>query len=393
MKSPFWAVIATVALVVLAAWWWPVKEPDPMPRRTIAVTRVLGGTAEPGFARAFEPRAVQFPKDHAAHPDFQSEWWYFTGNLFNVEDSRFGYQLTLFRFATSDHAAESTSTWRNPQIFMGHLTLTDTTRQQFMVAERVSRTGAGLAGAGTAPTRVWVRDWVIEHNPDNDGWQLTATADDFGISLNLVPEKNAVLHGENGLSRKSSTPGNASYYYSYPRLATSGSIELRGQRQHVQGRSWLDREWSTSALDPNQAGWDWFSLQLSDGTDLMFYRLRTRDGGSDPFSSGSFVAADGSIVLLAANDVALEVRDHWRSPHSGVIYPSAWLLRVPRLNLQLEIDPLQRDQELNVSIRYWEGAVDAHGKRAQHTVSGRGYVELAGYAPDNQTSQNQGNGR
>jgi predicted secreted hydrolase len=380
MKYAVRLVIVITAVVALTIWWWPAQWNDSVKQQKVAVTDLLSGTPEHGFARAVAPKQLRFPADHAAHPDFQSEWWYFTGNLFTREGARFGYQLTLFRFATGAEAPASTSTWRDRQIFMGHLTLTAVTDRQFLFAERFSRTAVGLAGASTEPARIWIRDWVIQHLPENDGWQLSAAADNFGIALVLRPERTAVLHGERGLSRKSGAPGNASYYYSYPRLATTGSIQLHGQKHQVTGTSWLDREWSTSALDQDQTGWDWFSLQLSDGSDLMYYRLRDRNGGGDPFSNGTLVAPDGGTIHLTADDVTLEVLEHWRSPHSGIIYPSGWSLHVPRLNLRLDIHPVQPDQELNVSLRYWEGAVDAVGKRDQHSIEGRGYVELAGYA-------------
>ena len=220
-------------------------------------------------------------------------------------------------------------------------------------------------------------DWsVIEVNGH---WQLQARDGEIAISLSLLPQRSPVLQGENGLSQKSADPGNASHYYSIPRLSAEGEISLGEQRYPVRGLAWLDREWSTSALGKDQAGWDWFSLQLSDGSDLMFYRLRKKDGTVDPYSAGSFVQRDGTLTRLGPEEVKLDAIRYWQSPRGGR-YPVSWRLSIPSLKLDLEVTPVMENQELDLYVRYWEGAVDVAGKRNGQPIQGRGYLELAGYA-------------
>lgn len=340
---------------------------------------LLGAEADEGFAKANEPRQFVFPADHGPHPDFRNEWWYFTGNLDSDEGLRFGYELTIFRFALSPRLPESDSAWRTNQVYIAHLAVTDVSGGRFYVAQRYSRGALGLAGAQGEPFRVWLEEWEIASVPGSNDWRLVAADEEFAVDVVLTPVRNPVLNGEAGLSRKSSMPGNASYYYSIPRLATGGTVRTGENDHKVSGLSWLDREWSTSALDPDQVGWDWFALQLSDGSDLMFYGLRQRDGGRDSFSAGTFIKPDGRISHLADDDVELEVLDSWVSPEGGT-YPSLWKISIPRLGLELMVTPVMADQELFTTVRYWEGAVDVSGQRDSRAITGRGYVELTGYA-------------
>jgi predicted secreted hydrolase len=347
---------------------------------------LLGSGGEAGFEEALSPREFSFPADHGPHPGFRNEWWYLSGNLDSADGRRFGYELTLFRFRLApDAVVESAPDWASRQVFVGHFALTDVAEGRFHVAERYARGAAGLAGAGGSPLKIWLYDWSIRQRrtaPGN-GWQLTAAdgnAASGGISLalTLTPEKDPVPHGDRGLSRKSREPGNASYYYSVPRLRTSGNLRIGKDSHEVEGQSWLDREWSSSALGAEQQGWDWFSLQLSDGSDLMFYQLRTRQGARDPHSAGTWMAEDEPPAHLASDDVQLEVLDYWDSPAGGR-YPIDWRLIVPAEHLDLRIRPVLENQELDTWVRYWEGAVDVSGTRGATRVSGRGYVELTGY--------------
>jgi predicted secreted hydrolase len=338
---------------------------------------LLGGDAE-GFARALEPREFSFPADHGAHPEYRNEWWYVTGNLDSDDGGRFGFELTIFRFSLAPATAQSSSAWRTNQVYIAHLALTDGDGDRFFTAQRYSRGALGLAGAKADPFRVWIDDWQIAE--DSEGaWRLIAEDKEFGVDVRLDPLKAPVLNGTDGLSQKSAEPGNASYYYSMTRLQTSGTIRIGDQTLPVTGLSWVDREWSTSALADNQVGWDWFALQLSDGSDLMFYQLRLDDGSQDPQSAGTFVAASGVASHLTRDDVQIEVVDTWTSPEGGT-YPASWRIRVPRFNLDLAIDPVIADQELFTTVRYWEGAVDVTGTHSGATITGRGYVELTGYA-------------
>lgn len=378
-------LFAGAALAVLSgmllAWWLStdrVRTPPEGKAPRLELAQVLGGEDSAGFARATQVLPFQFPADHGPHPDYRSEWWYLTGNLADAAGRRFGYQWTLFRFALLPEGPRRRSAWATRDMYLGHFTVTDVAPGAFHAYERVSRGVLGLAGAQARPFRAWIDDWSLTREESPEVWQLQAGADGTRIELRLTPLKPIVLQGDHGLSRKSKTPGNASYYYSLPRLATSGTLTLNGVPFAVTGTSWLDREWSTSALDADQSGWDWFGLQLDDDTEVMYYRLRRRDGGIDPYSRGVFVDPRGGTHALEANDVGVEAREIWSSPHGGR-YPIRWHLSVPKLSLDLDLAALVADQELDLSLRYWEGAVRLSGTRAGRPVAGFGYVELTGY--------------
>jgi len=358
-----------------------VSRRPPAPPPAPSVGTLLGGDAAEGFARATTPRPFVFPEDHGPHPRFRHEWWYFTGNLRSRDGQRFGYQLTFFRFALSPPGGpERASRWAANQAFMAHFALTDVRRNAFRFFERTDRGALGLAGAAARPFRVWVGGWSAEGGPASTfPIRLRAAEGTDSIDLRLESTRPVVPQGDRGLSQKSAEPGNASYYYSMTRLETRGTIRIDGSTLPVEGASWLDREWGTSALGKEQVGWDWFALQLSDGRDLMFYRLRRRDAAADPFSAGTLIAQDGSRKVLSPADVRIDALDFWTSGESGVRYPSRWRLRVPAEALDLEIVPRVADQELRASVRYWEGAVSVAGASRGSAIEGEGYVELAGY--------------
>jgi predicted secreted hydrolase len=351
----------------------------------LSVAESLRGTGPEGFARALTPRAFHFPADHGPHPEFRTEWWYYTGNLATTEGRRFGFQLTFFRNALTPHPPERASRWATNQVYLAHFTLTDVDSGRFRSFERLERGAVGLAGAQPLPFRVWLGDWSST-GPAAGGEatpiHLTAAAGTAGgtdaaaIDLVLQAGKPPVLEGDRGLSLKGAEPGQASYYYSLPRMPAAGTVRSGGTAFAVSGLAWMDREWSTSSLGPDQVGWDWFSLQLADGRELMLYRLRRKDGSADPASSGTLIAADGSSRRLTLADVTLETAVAWTSPRSGARYPARFRLRLPAFGLDLNVRPLLADQELDTSFRYWEGAVAVTG-----TVAGSGYVELTGYAP------------
>jgi predicted secreted hydrolase len=367
---------------------------DPPPARaTLSVTGILADADTAGFQRADRPRDFVFPRDHGPHPGFRHEWWYFTGNVEDATGRPFGFQFTIFRSALRPDTADLASPWATNQAYMAHFALAEPAAGRFRAFERFDRGALGLAGAATRPFRVHVGDWEVTFEPPDDGapptvaddarpfppFRIRAAADDVAMDLRLEPVKPVVLQGDDGLSLKGPEPGNASYYYSLTRLAARGTVEVDGRPAPVRGWAWLDREWGTSALGPELEGWDWFALQLDDDTELMYYRFRRQDGETDPLSRGSFVHPDGRVTPLRADDVVLEPAGRWRSPRGGD-YPSGWRLRVPALGLELGIDPLLDDQEVDLSFRYWEGAVAVDGNRGGAPVSGRGYVELTGYA-------------
>ena len=345
------------------------------------LSELLSGDGDAGFEKAIEPRDFVFPDDHGPHPGFRNEWWYVTGNLDADGGRRFGFELTIFRFALTPSLPATASNWRSNQVYIAHFAVTDADGDRFLAAERFSRGALGLAGAQSSPFRVWIEDWEIAalQAGTPERWQLHAADPEFSLDLDLTAQKPPVLNGDAGLSQKSAEPGNASYYYSITRWLTEGSLRLGDDEFRVSGLSWLDREWSTSALGADQLGWDWFALQLSDGSELMFYNLRKLDGSQDELSAGTWVDADGRSLHLEREDVEVTVTDTWESPEGG-IYPSGWTLRVPGKGLALDIRPVMADQELFTTVRYWEGAVDVQGSRDGLPIEGRGYVELTGYA-------------
>ncbi len=333
-----------------------------------------------GYERAVQSRPLRFPQDHGSHPRFKTEWWYFTGNLENARGDALGFQLTFFRFAITPRTAIAGSPWRSHDAWMGHLAITDVARGSFASAERFSRDGLELAGNSTNPFRLWIEDWsAVAAGSEPFPLQLSAAMPEGSLDLTLSATREPAAHGERGLDQKGSEPGNASYYYSVPRLATRGEIRLGENRHIVTGSAWMDREWSSNALSPDLEGWDWLALELSDGRDLMLYRLRTKQGASSPFSSGTIISRDGSTINLTSDDIALEAREFWTSPASGHAYPVAWQVTVPTQSLELEVRALIPNQEMDLSVRYWEGAVAARGSSAGAALTGRGYLELTGY--------------
>ncbi|MBS0365079.1 MAG: carotenoid 1,2-hydratase [Proteobacteria bacterium] len=383
-----------------------------VPRPGAAAPADLGvlapGTVAAGFQQAQAPRAFSFPADHGPHPQFRHEWWYFTGNLDSDRGERFGFELTFFRFAltppppprprdavpaapqAASHAADSAratgdagdaatrSPWRTREIYMAHFAITDAARHRFVFQQKFARAALDLAGARAEPFAVWLGNWKV--SATTAPWTLAASQPGYGLQLALQPLGAPVLNGERGLSRKSSQPGSASYYYSIPRLAVTGRLLRDGIPLAVHGLAWFDREWGSGGLGPGQAGWDWFALQLTDGSTLMFYALRNRDGSRDPRSAGTWVDPQGRPRTLTHDEVNLQVLDRWHSPRGGT-YPSRWRVQVASLDLDLAVNPVLPDQELTSVPRYWEGAVDVGGSRAGRPAAGRGYVEQVGYGP------------
>ena len=353
----------------------------PTLRASLSAVEALRGDPASGFARALVPRAFAFPVDHGPHPEFRTEWWYWTGNLqATPAGARFGFQLTFFRTALVSAAGPRRSAWAARDVYMAHLALTDVAGGRFHARDRWARGALDLAGATAAPLRVWLGDWVAEGaEPQGLPIRLRAGDTDVGIDLRLASLKPVVLHGERGLSRKSEEPGNASYYYSLTRMRAEGAVRVEGRTVPVEGLAWMDREWSTSALGPDLVGWDWFALQLEDGRELMLYRLRQRDGGVAAASAGTLVAADGTAQGLGRGAVDVATLDHWTSPRTGARYPARWRVRVPAAGLDLTVVPRLADQELDLGVRYWEGAVRAEGTAEGRPLAGTGYVELVGY--------------
>jgi predicted secreted hydrolase len=347
------------------------------------------------FALAIEPRRFEFPQDHGPHPQFRHEWWYVTGNLDSNRGERFGFELTFFRIALAPPGTvpDTSSAWRTRQVYLAHFAITDVARHEFRFAHKLSRDALGLAGAEGQPLRVWLDDWMLGAPADTNrardqsgpaspassaDWTLHAQSQGYELTLQLQPLLQPVLNGEQGLSRKASERGAASYYYSIPRVTVRGKVVRAGVSSEVQGLAWLDREWGSGSLGATQQGWDWFAFQLQDGSSFMFYALRNRDGTRDSHSAGTWVDSAGQAQALSTDQVMIDVSDHWVSPRGGR-YPSRWRVRVPAVGLDVEARPVLANQELGTKPRYWEGAVDVSGTRGGHDTSGRGYVELVGY--------------
>ncbi|HVR09925.1 MAG TPA: lipocalin-like domain-containing protein [Thermoanaerobaculia bacterium] len=447
-----------VALLVSGAWRLG-RAPAPAGALPAAPLRVAAALAAPdtrGFARALAPRPFVFPADHGPHPDYRTEWWYYTGNLAASDGRRFGFQLTFFRTALAPPPASPpapsvpvsasslappppvsprapsvpdsasspappsrpaaaggrTSAWAARQVWFAHLAVTDAAGRRFLACERWERQALGLAGARASPFRVWVGPWsAAAAGPEAAGtppMRLTASSGDAAVDLVLATDLPPVAQGDRGLSAKSGEAGNASYYYSLPRLTAAGTLRLGAERIAVRGAAWMDREWSTSALAAGEVGWDWFALQLDDGWELMIYRLRRSPGVAtaaasappaapapaappappaatgiaDPASLVTLIAPDGRTYRFPLTAMRFTVTGAWTSPASHVRYPAGWRLTLPAAGpaaFDLAVQPLIADQELRLSLRYWEGAVTARGTHGDRPVTARGYVELTGY--------------
>lgn len=347
----------------------------------LSVSDILQSDNDEDFTRALEPREFSFPEDFGAHNDFRTEWWYFTGNLDDDTSRSFGYQLTFFRFRPTAMDTPGESAWRSQQLYMAHFALSDIESNQQYAFERFSRAALGLAGASSHQYHVWLDNWSAK-SEQASGFPLQLQAEQQDIAIDFILErgKPMVLQGDRGLSKKNSQPGGASYYYSFTRMPTTGTVTVNNQRFEVKGLSWMDREWSTSVLSAEQLGWDWFALQLSDGYELMLYQFRRKNGENDPHNYGIVIPAQGQPQTLAHDMFHIQVKDTWSSPLDGSRYPAMWQIDVPEHKLSLQVKPAMANQELDLSFRYWEGSVVVSGKHAASSVSGRGYVELTGYA-------------
>jgi predicted secreted hydrolase len=343
-----------------------------------AVIMVTGDTT--GFARAIDPWPWEFPRDFGPQPQFQTEWWYYTGNVISADGRHFGYQFTIFRRAIAPEAADSPSEWRSNQLYMAHFAVTDVANQRFYHDERFSRGAAQLAGATIDPVyRVWLEDWeAFALDDDAVFTRITAAMDGVAIDLTLEQVKPPALQGFDGLSPKSAEIGNASYYYSLTRLMTEGTITIGEEVIPVTGASWKDHEFSTSALGADALGWDWFALQFDDGREMMVGQIRLVDGGKDPYFGGLLVHEDGSTRYLPADAIEIVPTATWTSPHTGAVYPAGWTITVDIGEpdpMVLIVTPQVADQELyGGDIAYWEGTI-----RIEGDAKGFGYAELTGY--------------
>ena len=334
------------------------------------------------YQLALPGRKLSFPADHYSHPVFKTEWWYYTGHLETDTAKRYGYQVTFFRFGLRDRQNEIKEAPLFSELYMAHFALSDLTAKKFTFRERINRGYGDSAGAATDRFVVWNGDWKV----NGDGTNHDIQVNDRGRQLRLVLRalKNPILHGQDGLSQKGEGVGRASYYYSLTRMQTDGELTVNGKTEKVRGLSWMDHEFGSNQLREDQVGWDWFSIQLDNGTELMLYLMRRKDSSIDPYSSGTLVRADGVTRKLSIKDFHIDVLDRWKSPTSRATYPMKWKVTIPAESIQLEILPAFTDQELitnrSTRVTYWEGAVAIRGTAAGESVVGNGYVEMTGYA-------------
>jgi predicted secreted hydrolase len=336
------------------------------------------------WKQAAEPWKWNFPRDHGSHPEFRTEWWYFTGNLFDEAGKQYGYQLTFFRQGISLRPKDPQNPWSIRDLYLAHFTLTDVSASRFWYDERASRKGPDLAGAANNRMDVRLLNWSARM--EGNTILIEARWQDMELLLKLTPRKPLVFHGEGGLSKKGANKGQASYYYSYTDLQTHGTISIPGSRSafRVKGTSWFDHEFGSNQLAQDQAGWDWFSLHLSSGQDVMIYMLRRKDGSLEPASSGTLVDRSGKAAHLKLAEIGIEPLSRWKSPQSGATYPNQWRITIPTKNLQVIVAPLVANQELitgaSTGVTYWEGAVSGAGTSDGSQVTCEGYVEMTGYS-------------
>lgn len=360
-------------------------------RTAIAVLLLwcLGGvaSAQPvagdGFRLALPGYEFSFPRDHGAHDDYRTEWWYYTGHLRTASGRRVGFEVTFFRVGAAAPATPRKSEWDLRHFALAHFAVTDIDAKKFRYYEKLNRASRFTANATTGSLGVFNESWRAYTMPDG-AWRVTAGEGGDAIDLVMRSRKPPAVHGTGGISVKAQGVGFASHYYSMTRLEVSGSVSLRGRpRETCRGLAWMDHEFGSSVLRENQQGWDWFSIQLNDDTELMLYQIRRSDGSADTSSSGSLVTSDGTVIHIRHDQLRVEAMAKWKSPRSGAVYPMGWKVSVPSLRVALQVEPVMENQELitagSTGVTYWEGAVDVQGSSGNVAVKGAGYVEMTGY--------------
>jgi len=340
----------------------------------INIAQALSSGSDSGcYSIAQRPADISLPADSGAHESFQTEWWYYTGNLKTKNNRLFGFQLTFFRQALSCKPVKKGSKWRTRQLYFAHLGLTDVSNDQFYSMQRMNRESIGIAGSQAVPFKVWVDDWKVIQTGDT--MRLSASENPVVLDLFFSHFSQPVFQGNQGLSRKGPNLSNSSYYYSIPRIKTRGVITVGLQTFEIEGFTWFDHEWSTSALSKDVSGWDWFSVHLDDGRDLMVCRIRNKNGEANGFGFGSLSFPDGSYEILKEQDFTIRPLSKWESPVTKKKYPHTWRITLPEKEIELYVRPLVSNQEHTHSFTYWEGAARFKGDEIQ----GLGYIELTGY--------------
>jgi predicted secreted hydrolase len=375
-------IIYLVLFLIIAVTLYLFLDTETISKDEFSISDSMSETDIIGFAKADSSREFVFPRDHGAHNDFKLEWWYFTGNLRTTNGRQFGYQFTIFRNALSNSKPEIKSDFATNQLYFAHLGLTDIKSNKHYSFEKFARGAAGLTKAEYNPLEISIEDWSLKGEYLNNNYtapkmEIKAKEDNISLELILEPVKNIVQHGEKGLSKKSNIQGNASYYYSLTRIKTDGTISIDGNDYLASGYSWMDREWSTSALAKNQKGWDWFSIQMSDNSELMFFRLRDTNSKTD-FAKGTYVFADGRSESIESNEVEFRAIKT-EKVESGINYPQKWNIKIPKYSLDIIAETQILDQEMKLSVKYYEGSIKVSGTNQNKMIDGLGYVELTGY--------------
>jgi predicted secreted hydrolase len=331
------------------------------------------------FQPALPGYEFSFPRDHGTHDEYRTEWWYTTGHLRAADGRAYGFELTFFRVGIVPPGFVTRTRWDLRNLALAHFAITDVAARDFRYYEKLNRASPFTASSAAGRLDVFNEAWRATTLP-NGAWRIAAQSGGDAIDLVLRARKPPAVHGENGVSVKAEGIGYASHYYSMTRLEVTGSVNGR----HCTGEAWMDHEFGSSALRESQQGWDWFSVQLDNETELMLYVIRRRDGRPDTTSSGSLVTSDGTVIHLRRDQMRIETTARWRSPKSGATYPMGWRIAVPQFRIALTLTPLLENQELvtkqSTQVTYWEGAVVVSGSFANVAVNGEGYVEMTGYA-------------
>jgi predicted secreted hydrolase len=353
---------------------YPDFHDVPLPARR-AMLLALPGLALGGRAHALPVRALQFPRDHAAHPDLRTEWWYITGQATSA-DRAFGFQVTFFR-SRVDGTQDLASKFAARQLVFAHAAVTDVAGRRLWHDQRIAREGFGIASADTSDASLRLRDWSLLRTPA--GWRAHVVAADFALDLTCAPTQPLLLQGREGLSRKGPDEQQASYYYSEPQLATTGRLTLQGRGFDVTGKAWLDHEWSDELLHRDALGWDWIGMNLDDGSALTAFRLRRPDG-SALWDGGSFRPRGGAVYAFSPGEVQFSPQRQWKSPRSLASYPVEWMVRTPAdiYTVRAVVDSQELDSRASTGTIYWEGLADLIDSNGRHV--GRGYLEMTGYA-------------
>ncbi len=358
--------VISIPLLLLFILSYPLKD-------KAAMAGSFFRKAQPGYK-------YNFPVDHFAHPEFQTEWWYYSGHLRTDEGRRFGYELTFFQAGIeSQRKRESISRWVIKDIYFAHMAISDEDKKEFHFWEKINRKGPGIAGAENDRLLVWNEGWCLQEK--NMAHHIKAKEEGYGMDLLLMPMKSPVIHGLDGIIRKSQDSNMASHYYSLTRLNAQGRIWIRGKRFDVKGLSWMDHEFFTSQIAKGILGWDWFSIQLDNQMEIMLYLFRLKGGEIDPVSSGTIVKTDGEAVHLLSSEISIIHTGTWKSGKSGAVYPSVWQIDIHEHEISLEVKPVFKEQELVTKQKiYWEGSCKVSGTLKGQRISGLGYAELTGYA-------------